>query len=37
VKLLDLQSQIDQKRQQTQSVVLERQSLRKQGDALPLT
>ena len=35
-KLLDLQSQIDQKRQQTQSVVLERQSLRKQADALPL-
>jgi uncharacterized protein YhaN len=36
VKLLELQSQIDQKRQQTQSVVLERQSLRKQADALPL-
>ncbi|MFM8573314.1 MAG: ATP-binding protein, partial [Pirellula sp.] len=35
-KLLDLQTQIDQKRQQIQSVVQERQTLRKRASELPL-
>ncbi|MFZ4080967.1 MAG: ATP-binding protein [Pirellula sp.] len=35
-KLLDLQSQIDQKRQQIQSLVQERQALRKRANDLPL-